>query len=71
MTSKVFRSLMEKQVPVNLLHAVLQGIESRDPIVANAWMETLLAIIPVLTEMQLKNEVLLLNIQTFTFYYLK
>ncbi|KAK4873132.1 hypothetical protein RN001_015161 [Aquatica leii] len=57
-TSKTFKGLMEKQVPSNLFHAVLQGIESRDTIVANSWMETLIAIIPVLNQTQLKSDIL-------------
>lgn len=61
-TSRVYATLMENKIPVNLLHIVLQGIDSRDPIVANAWMETLIRVIPTLTETQVKNEVRLLNI---------
>ncbi|KAK4873140.1 hypothetical protein RN001_015169 [Aquatica leii] len=56
--SKVVKVFMEKQVPANLFYAVLQGIESRDAIVANSWTETLITIIPVLNEAQLKNDVL-------------
>lgn len=57
-TSKAFKILMEKQVPTNLFHSVLQGIDARDSIVANAWMETLIAIIPVLSNAQIKNEII-------------
>lgn len=56
-TSKVYATLMEKKLPVNLLHVVLQGIDSRDPIIANAWLETLIRVVPTLTDVQIKNEV--------------
>lgn len=56
-TSRVYAALMEKKVPINLLHVVLQGIDSRDPIIANAWLETLMKVIPTLTDVQIKNEV--------------
>lgn len=48
---------MERKIPVNLLHVVLQGIDSRDPIIANAWLDTLVKVIPTLTDVQIKNEV--------------
>lgn len=42
---------MEKpKPPGNLLTSILQGLESRDPIVINAWLETLINIIPSLSE---------------------
>lgn len=55
--SRMYTTLIEKKVPINLLHVVLQGIDSRDPIVANAWLDTLVKVIPTLTEVQIKNEV--------------
>ncbi|KAJ8980634.1 hypothetical protein NQ317_011710 [Molorchus minor] len=57
-TSKVFKLLIEKNVPINLLRPVLQGIESKDAIVSNAWIDTLLAVIPNLPETSVKNDVL-------------
>lgn len=36
----------------------MQGIENRDPIIANAWMETMLAVIPLMKEQTVKNEIL-------------
>lgn len=57
---------MEKKVPVNLLHVVLQGIDSRDPIIANAWLETLVKVVPTLTDVQIKNEVIIIWIQART-----
>ncbi|XP_066254685.1 serine/threonine-protein phosphatase 4 regulatory subunit 4-like [Euwallacea similis] len=56
--SRMFNILMHMDIPVNLVPQVLQGIENRDPIIANAWMETLLAVIPLLKEQVLKNEIL-------------
>lgn len=55
---------MEKKVPVNLLHVVLQGIDSRDPIIANAWLETLVKVVPTLTDVQIKNEVTIILMRT-------
>lgn len=43
--------------PTNLLTAVLQGVESKDPLVVSAWLETLLVIIPTLKEDKLRSEV--------------
>lgn len=56
-TSKIFTILMERKVPLNLLNAVLQGIESRDPIICNAWTETLLHAIPTLNDVQIRTGV--------------
>lgn len=56
-TSKMYATLMERKIPVNLLHVVVQGIDSRDPIIANAWLDTLVKVIPTLTDAQIKNEV--------------
>ncbi|KAF5272713.1 hypothetical protein FQA39_LY07740 [Lamprigera yunnana] len=56
--SNVFRILMERQVTPNLFHAVLQGIEARDVIAASAWMETLISIIGILNNTQIKNNIL-------------
>lgn len=56
--SRIFQIFMEKpKAPPNLLQAVLQGIESRDLIVVNAWLETLLAVIPTLSEESIRKEV--------------
>lgn len=57
-TSKSFKFLIEKQVPVNLLPTILQGLESRDPIVVNAWLETLIDVLPSLSENIIRNEVI-------------
>lgn len=56
-TSQIFRVLIEKELPVNLLGAVIQGVDSRDPVVSAAWMDTLLSVIPLLSENVIKNEV--------------
>uniref|UniRef100_A0A1Y1KKB2 Serine/threonine-protein phosphatase 4 regulatory subunit 4 n=3 Tax=Photinus pyralis TaxID=7054 RepID=A0A1Y1KKB2_PHOPY len=58
LVSKAFKILMEKQAPPNLFHTVLQGIDVRDSIAASAWMDTLIAIIPVLSETQIKQEII-------------
>lgn len=55
--SRAYAALMERKIPMNLLHVVLQGIDSRDPIVANAWLDTLVKVIPTLSDVQIKNEV--------------
>ncbi|CAH1119724.1 unnamed protein product [Phaedon cochleariae] len=57
-TSKIFKVLIEMKLNLNLMRPVLQGIESKDPIVSNAWIETLLAVIPSLSDGVLKNDVL-------------
>ncbi|XP_023021744.2 serine/threonine-protein phosphatase 4 regulatory subunit 4 isoform X2 [Leptinotarsa decemlineata] len=57
-TSKIFKLLIEMKLNLNLMRPVLQGIESKDPIVSNAWIETLLAVIHCLAEPPLKNDVL-------------
>ncbi|XP_066151407.1 serine/threonine-protein phosphatase 4 regulatory subunit 4-like [Euwallacea fornicatus] len=56
--SRMFNILMHMDIPVNLVPQVLQGIENREPIIANAWMETLLSVIPLLKEQVLKNDIL-------------
>ncbi|KAK9891382.1 hypothetical protein WA026_014624 [Henosepilachna vigintioctopunctata] len=56
--AKIFQTLIQKKVPVNLLTSILQGIDSKDPLVATTWIETLLEVINYLTENQIKNEVL-------------
>ncbi|CAH1124911.1 unnamed protein product [Ceutorhynchus assimilis] len=56
--SRMFNILIHMDIPVNLVPQILQGIENRDPIIANAWMETLLEVIPVLKEAVVKNEIL-------------
>lgn len=56
-TSKIFKLLIEKQLPLNLTAAVIQGTESKDPVVSNAWTETLLAVIPILPIDQIKTNV--------------
>ncbi|XP_050303781.1 serine/threonine-protein phosphatase 4 regulatory subunit 4-like isoform X2 [Anthonomus grandis grandis] len=56
--SRMFNILINMDIPVNLVPQILQGLENRDPIIANAWMDTLLAVIPVLKEHIIKNEVL-------------
>lgn len=56
--SKIFQQFLEKpKAPSNLLIAVLQGIESRDLIVVNAWLETLIAVIPTLNDDSIRKEV--------------
>ncbi|EEZ99847.2 hypothetical protein TcasGA2_TC002629 [Tribolium castaneum] len=57
-TSKIFKLLIEKQLPLNLTGAVIQGTESKDPVVSNAWTETLLAVIPTLPIDQIKSAVI-------------
>ncbi|KAI4469357.1 protein phosphatase 4 regulatory subunit 4 ppp4r4 [Holotrichia oblita] len=57
-TSQIFRVLIEKELPVNLLGAVIQGVDSRDPVVSAAWMDTLLSVIPTLSESVIKNEII-------------
>ncbi|KAJ8938537.1 hypothetical protein NQ318_016907 [Aromia moschata] len=57
-TSKIFKLLTEMNLPINLLRPMLQGIESKDPIVCNAWIDTLLAVIPTLPDSAVRNEVL-------------
>lgn len=44
------------KLDMNLLRPVFQGIESKDPMVANAWNETLLGVITFLTEDAIKIE---------------
>ncbi|CAG9855810.1 unnamed protein product [Phyllotreta striolata] len=57
-TSKIYKVLIEMKLDINLLKIVLQGIESKDPIVAGAWNETLVETITFLSEAAVKNEVL-------------
>lgn len=51
---------MEMNLPINLLKPVLQGIESKDPVVSSAWIDTLLAVIPTLSETAIRNDVCIL-----------
>ncbi|CAH0545637.1 unnamed protein product [Brassicogethes aeneus] len=65
-TSAVFRQLIEKKVPVNILQSVLLGIENKDPVISNTWMETLIQAIPFLTNDAIRTKLLpmaLLNSQ--------
>lgn len=57
-TSKMFTVLIEMKLDMNLMRPVFQGIDSKDPIVASAWSETLLEVINCLTEHMLRTEVL-------------
>lgn len=66
-TSNIFKLLFDMKLSINLLRPVLQGIESRDPIIANAWIDTLLAVIQNLSQFTLMNEVMVISI-TITFY---
>nr|CAH7758066.1 unnamed protein product [Callosobruchus chinensis] len=56
--SKIFKVLVEMNLNLNLLRPILQGIESRDLIVSNAWLETLLSVIILLNEATVRSEVL-------------
>lgn len=53
----MFKLLFEMKLSINLLRPVLQGIDSKDPIISTAWIETLLAIIPNLSHSSLLDEV--------------
>ncbi|KAG5882164.1 hypothetical protein JTB14_002888 [Gonioctena quinquepunctata] len=57
-TSKIFKLLIEMNLNLNLLRPVLQGIESKDPIISNAWIDTLLSVIQNLSESLLKSDVM-------------
>lgn len=57
----MFKLLFDMQLSVNLLRPVLQGIESKDPIIANAWIDTLLSVIQNLSQLTLTNEVTFLT----------
>ncbi|KAJ8919708.1 hypothetical protein NQ315_006236 [Exocentrus adspersus] len=57
-TSKIFKILIQMNLPINLLRPVLQGIESKDPMVSGAWIETLLEVILFLSDVSIKREVL-------------
>lgn len=58
-TSKVFQVIFAGNYKVNgnLTPIVLQGIESKDPVVSNAWVETLLDIIRYLSIRTVQAEV--------------
>ncbi|KAH1003705.1 hypothetical protein HUJ04_003578 [Dendroctonus ponderosae] len=56
--SRMFNILIHMDIPVNLVPQILQGIDNRDPMISNAWMETLLAVIPLLKEQIVKNDIL-------------
>ncbi|XP_030746536.1 serine/threonine-protein phosphatase 4 regulatory subunit 4-like isoform X2 [Sitophilus oryzae] len=56
--SKMFIILINMEISANLIPQILQGIENKDPIIANAWMETLLSVIPSLKENVIKHEIL-------------
>lgn len=56
-TSNLFRRLMETYVPFDILQPILTGIESKDPIIADAWMNTLLDYIPKLSNITIINQV--------------
>lgn len=62
-TSRVFQLLFESNYKVdgNLTPIILQGLESKDPVVANAWLEALLEIIHCLPIRTLQAEVSLFN----------
>ncbi|XP_044766933.1 serine/threonine-protein phosphatase 4 regulatory subunit 4-like isoform X2 [Coccinella septempunctata] len=57
-TARIFQILIQKKVPINLLSSILQGIDSRDPLVATTWIETLLEVINYLSDTQIRNDVL-------------
>lgn len=56
-TSNLFKLLFQMNLPINLLRPVLQGIDNKDPIIANAWIDTLLSVIPNLSYHMVMNEV--------------
>ncbi|XP_071050484.1 serine/threonine-protein phosphatase 4 regulatory subunit 4-like isoform X2 [Onthophagus taurus] len=57
-TSQIFRVLIERKVPINLLSAVIQGVDSKDPLVSSAWMDTLLAVTPYLGIETIKRDII-------------
>ncbi|XP_045463136.1 serine/threonine-protein phosphatase 4 regulatory subunit 4-like isoform X2 [Harmonia axyridis] len=57
-TARIFQILIQKKVPINLLSSIIQGIDSRDPLVATTWIETLLEVINHLSDAQIRNDVL-------------
>lgn len=56
-TSNIFQLLFEFKLSVNLLKPVLQGIENKDPIIANAWIDTLLVVLKHLEQSTILAEV--------------
>ncbi|XP_018319202.1 serine/threonine-protein phosphatase 4 regulatory subunit 4-like isoform X2 [Agrilus planipennis] len=56
--SKTYKALIQKKIPIDAMNAVYQGIESRDPVVSNAWFDTLIDVVNVLDEAQVKGKVL-------------
>lgn len=61
--SVIFSELIESHKFPNLLATVLQNVDCKDPIAANAWMDALLKIIPSLPEGPLKTQVMPLVIK--------
>ncbi|XP_057661531.1 serine/threonine-protein phosphatase 4 regulatory subunit 4-like isoform X2 [Diorhabda carinulata] len=57
-TSRMFKVLIEMKLDMNLMRPVFQGIDSKDPIVASAWSETLLEVIKCLSDIMLRTDVL-------------
>ncbi|XP_050517293.1 serine/threonine-protein phosphatase 4 regulatory subunit 4-like isoform X3 [Diabrotica virgifera virgifera] len=57
-TSNVFKILIEMKLDLNLMRPVFQGIDSKDPVVAAAWSETLIQVIKCLSENDIKHDVL-------------
>ncbi|XP_072399856.1 serine/threonine-protein phosphatase 4 regulatory subunit 4-like isoform X2 [Diabrotica undecimpunctata] len=57
-TSNMFKILIEMKLDLNLMRPVFQGIESKDPVVAAAWCETLLQVIKCLSDNEIKSDVI-------------
>lgn len=59
--SNIFKLLFDMKLSINLMRPVLQGIESKDPIIASAWIETLLVVIKNLPQYTIMNEVIIIG----------
>lgn len=63
-TSHVFQLLIENHIYAaegQLTGTLIQSLDSKDPVVANAWLGTLLEVIPLLPLKRVQAEVILLT----------
>lgn len=55
--SRSFKYIIEKHLPVNVIPNILQGLELRDPIVVNAWLEVLIDVMASIPEDVIRKDV--------------
>lgn len=59
-SSKSLKFVIEKRLPINVIPSILQGLESKDPVVVRAWLDMLVDVMGSIPEEVIRKEVVLL-----------